>query len=84
MLEAVPCPQRIADDMGSAFSMGALGGGVWHFGKGLKNSPRGDRLRGGYQQMSLRAPTLGGKSWHHSCWSHARAAPLRCHYCTPS
>jgi len=60
MLEAVPCPQRIADDAGSAFAMGGLGGAVWHFGKGLKNSPRGDRVRGGYQQMAMRAPTLGG------------------------
>lgn len=80
MLEAVPCPQRIADDMGSAFSMGALGGGVWHFGKGLKNSPRGDRLRGGYQQMSLRAPTLGGKSASHGCYPRMRSAIYRRYY----
>lgn len=39
--------------------MGA-GGSVWHFGKGYRNTPRGERLYGGYQNMTLRAPTLGG------------------------
>jgi len=60
MFESVPCPHRTLDDMGSAFAMGCVGGAVWHFAKGWRNSPRGDRIRGAYQTMALRAPTLGG------------------------
>lgn len=45
--------------------MGCLGGGVWHGFKGMRNAPRGDRLRGGYQQIVLRAPALGGESKRH-------------------
>ncbi len=46
--------------MGSAFSMGCVGGALWHFFKGMRNSPRGYRLNGGYTAVTLRAPTLGG------------------------
>ena len=54
-----PCPDRILDDLGAAFGMGAVGGGIWHFGKGVYNSPRGlaPRLSGG---LSARATA------HHS------------------
>lgn len=55
-----PCPDRILDDLGSAFAMGCIGGGVWHGVKGMRNSPRGDRLRGGFGSMAQRAPSLGG------------------------
>eukprot|EP00245_Coleochaete_scutata_P005307 TRINITY_DN18762_c0_g1_i1.p1 TRINITY_DN18762_c0_g1~~TRINITY_DN18762_c0_g1_i1.p1 ORF type:complete len:257 (+),score=35.05 TRINITY_DN18762_c0_g1_i1:209-979(+) len=55
-----PCPDRILDDIGGAFSMGAGGGSVWHFFKGLKNSPRGDRLLGGVQAVRMNAPRIGG------------------------
>lgn len=41
-----PCPDRIIDDIGGAFGMGAVGGGVWHLIKGMKNSPPGFRVRG--------------------------------------
>jgi hypothetical protein len=49
-----PCPDRILDDVGGAFGMGAVGGGIWHFSKGMYNSPRGlsSRLAGG---VSVRA-----------------------------
>lgn len=40
--------------------MGCGGGAVWHAFRGYRNSPRGHRLRGGYYQMLLRAPALGG------------------------
>jgi import inner membrane translocase subunit TIM17 len=60
MEQQSPCPHRIIDDMGSAFAMGAVGGTVWHFFKGVRNSPRGDRIRGGYNSVTLRAPTTGG------------------------
>jgi len=55
-----PCPDRILDDCGSAFAMGCIGGAVWHGIKGMRNSPRGDRIRGGFNSFTLRAPTLGG------------------------
>ena len=55
-----PCPDRILDDIGGAFSMGAVGGSAWHFVKGMKNSPRGERLLGGTQAVRLNAPRLGG------------------------
>lgn len=42
-----PCPDRILDDIGGAFGMGAVGGGIWHLCKGLYNSPKGSRMRGG-------------------------------------
>ena len=44
-----PCPDRIMDDMGGAFGMGAVGGGIWHLLKGMKNSPRNARMRGGLE-----------------------------------
>lgn len=55
-----PCPDRILDDVGGAFSMGAIGGSIWHFVKGMRNSPRGQRLLGGVDAVKLRAPVLGG------------------------
>ncbi|KAF9606672.1 hypothetical protein IFM89_027716 [Coptis chinensis] len=51
-----PCPDRILDDLGGAFSMGCVGGSVFHFIKGAKNSPLGDRLSGGFQTARMSAP----------------------------
>lgn len=44
-----PCPDRIIDDVGGAFGMGAVGGSIWHFVKGIRNSPSGGRMAGGIQ-----------------------------------
>lgn len=55
-----PCPHRIIDDIGGAFGMGAVGGGVWHLVKGLKNSPSGYRMRGAMEAMRRESPKLGG------------------------
>ena len=44
-----PCPYRILGDIGGAFGMGAVGGGIWHAVKGSKNSPSGARMRGGLE-----------------------------------
>eukprot|EP00250_Pteridium_aquilinum_P019674 c24525_g1_i1 orf=379-1176(-) len=55
-----PCPDRILDDMGGAFGMGAVGGSVFHFVKGMKNSPNGERLLGGAQAVRMNAPRVGG------------------------
>lgn len=48
-----PCPDRILDDIGGAFGMGAVGGGIWHLIKGAKNSPTGARTRGGIEVLHL-------------------------------
>ncbi|RSH81226.1 translocase of the inner membrane [Apiotrichum porosum] len=55
-----PCPFVILNDFGGAFSMGAIGGGVWHGIKGARNSPRGERLVGSISAIKARAPILGG------------------------
>ena len=46
-----PCPYRILGDIGGAFGMGAVGGGIWHLVKGSKNSPSGARMRGGLEVL---------------------------------
>jgi len=58
--ERDPCPHRILDDVGGAFSMGAIGGGVWHSIRGARNSPRGERLMGSVTAVKARVPILGG------------------------
>ena len=58
--ERDPCPHRIFDDIGGAFAMGAIGGGVWNMVKGARNSPRGERLIGSVTAIKARAPVIGG------------------------
>lgn len=58
-LNREPCPDRILDDMGGAFGMGALGGFLWNFAKGWRNSPRHEKFAGGMFSGSLKAPTVG-------------------------
>lgn len=55
-----PCPDRILDDFGSAFGMGAVGGSAFHLIKGIYNSPAGARLSGGVQAVRMNAPRVGG------------------------
>ncbi|OIT07003.1 PREDICTED: mitochondrial import inner membrane translocase subunit TIM17-2-like [Nicotiana attenuata] len=55
-----PCPDRILDDLGGAFGMGAVGGSAFHFIKGIYNSPRGERFIGGTQAVRMNAPRIGG------------------------
>ncbi|KAL5197163.1 hypothetical protein ABZP36_000675 [Zizania latifolia] len=55
-----PCPDRILDDVGGAFGMGAVGGAMFHFVKGTYNSPNGERLAGGAQALRMNAPRVGG------------------------
>lgn len=55
-----PCPDRILDDFGSAFGMGAVGGSAFHFIKGMYNSPSGFRLSGAAQAVRMNAPRVGG------------------------
>ncbi|KAJ3803199.1 mitochondrial import inner membrane translocase subunit [Lentinula aff. detonsa] len=55
-----PCPWVILNDFGGAFSMGAVGGGIWYSIKGARNSPRGERFVGAMSSMKARAPVTGG------------------------
>jgi len=56
-----PCPWRIVDDVGGAFCMGAIGGGIFHTIKGSWNAPRGAKLQGSMTAMAARGPVLGGQ-----------------------
>lgn len=40
-----PCPWRIVDDCGGAFTMGAIGGAVFQSIKGFRNAPSGFNRR---------------------------------------
>eukprot|EP00210_Caulerpa_lentillifera_P001998 g1915.t1 len=55
-----PCPDRILDDIGGAFGMGALGGGLWHYFLGMRKSPSGQKFKGGFQAIRGHGPRLGG------------------------
>ncbi|CAN0901467.1 Mitochondrial import inner membrane translocase subunit TIM17-2 [Linum grandiflorum] len=56
-----PCPDRILDDLGGAFCLGAVGGSAFHFIKGAYNSPAGRaRLTGGTQAVLMNSPRLAG------------------------
>jgi len=41
--------------------MGSIGGGIWHYFKGVRNAPKGERLRGGISSVKARAPLVGGR-----------------------
>ncbi|XP_013780467.1 mitochondrial import inner membrane translocase subunit Tim17-A-like [Limulus polyphemus] len=57
-----PCPWRIVDDCGGAFTMGAIGGAVFQSIKGFRNAPIGinRRLLGSLAAVKERAPVVGG------------------------
>ncbi|XP_037535375.1 mitochondrial import inner membrane translocase subunit Tim17-A [Nematolebias whitei] len=57
-----PCPWRIVDDSGGAFTMGVIGGGIFQAVKGFRNAPSGmsHRMRGSLTAIKTRAPKLGG------------------------
>lgn len=40
--------------------MGAVGGGMWHFIRGMKASPSGYRLKGAIESVRTHSPRLGG------------------------
>eukprot|EP00585_Thalassiosira_rotula_P013052 CAMPEP_0196130396 /NCGR_PEP_ID=MMETSP0910-20130528/784_1 /TAXON_ID=49265 /ORGANISM="Thalassiosira rotula, Strain GSO102" /LENGTH=236 /DNA_ID=CAMNT_0041389693 /DNA_START=73 /DNA_END=783 /DNA_ORIENTATION=- len=56
-----PCPYRIIEDIGGAFAFGAVGGGIWHLGKGAWQSPKGARTIGAIGNCAARAPVMGGQ-----------------------
>jgi len=55
-----PCPYRVVEDLGGAYAMGLVGGGLWYGVKGAKNAPKGARSQAARAAVSARAPTLGG------------------------
>lgn len=57
-----PCPWRIVDDCGGAFTMGAIGGALFHSIKGFRNAPSGmsKRFMGSIITVQQRAPILAG------------------------
>jgi len=61
MADREPCPWRIVDDVGGAYCMGAIGGGLFHAIKGSWNSPKGGKLMGSMTNMQARGPVLGGQ-----------------------
>mmetsp|Transcript_41448 Transcript_41448/g.84746 ORF Transcript_41448/g.84746 Transcript_41448/m.84746 type:complete len:258 (-) Transcript_41448:340-1113(-) len=58
--EREPCPDRIVDDLGGAFSFGAVGGALFYSFKGARNAPRGERTAGAVQAVKANARRLGG------------------------
>jgi len=58
-----PCPWRIVDDCGGAFTMGVIGGGVFQAIRGFRNAPSGisRRLAGSGLAIRQRAPIIGGQ-----------------------
>lgn len=40
-----PCPMRIFEDLGGAFAMGLIGGGIFQSIKGFRNAPVGFNRR---------------------------------------
>ena len=56
-----PCPYRIIDDIGGAFCMGCIGGGIWHSVKGARLAPAGARMAGSLSAVVARSPVLGGQ-----------------------
>jgi len=57
-----PCPYRIIDDCGGAFTMGCLGGAVFSAIKGFRVAPPGikSRAAGMVTSVKVKAPVLGG------------------------
>jgi import inner membrane translocase subunit TIM17 len=56
-----PCPWRIIDDVGGAFSMGAVGGGTFNIIKGAWQAPKNSRMIGALNACTTRGPVLGGQ-----------------------
>lgn len=61
-MDREPCPWRIIDDAGAAFSMGAIGGSLFHGYKGAKNAPQGfiKRFYGATSTIRMNAAKTGG------------------------
>lgn len=47
-------------DIGAAFSMGLIGGGLWHGVKGIRSASKGMRWRNFRLMVRTKAPPMGG------------------------
>lgn len=58
-----PCPWRIIDDSGGAFTLGLLGGGLFGVISGARHAPAGFRRRamGGLVRLKEKGPLFGGQ-----------------------
>jgi len=57
-----PCPWRILDDCGGAYSLGFLGGGLFSMVGGARNAPKGisSRIMGAMANARIKAPRTAG------------------------
>ncbi|KAL5239633.1 hypothetical protein ACI65C_007043 [Semiaphis heraclei] len=53
---------RILEDLGGAFAMGLIGGGIFQGIKGFRNAPTGvnRRFNGAFHSVATKAPNIGG------------------------
>ncbi|XP_021723734.1 mitochondrial import inner membrane translocase subunit TIM17-1-like [Chenopodium quinoa] len=51
---------RILQETGSGFAIGALGSIPYHFFKGVRTMPRGSRISGSFDYVRMRAPRTAG------------------------
>jgi len=58
-----PCPWRIIDDSGGAFTLGLIGGGFFGVISGARHAPAGFRRRalGGLVRLKEKGPLFGGQ-----------------------
>ena len=54
-----PCPYRIGDDIGSAFSMGLIGSSLFHGFKGYRNAATNQKLLTMAREIRVRSPLTG-------------------------
>lgn len=74
-----PCPDRILDDIGGAFGMGAVGGGIWQLYKGLRNSPKGYKISGAIE-VQLQQQWQQQCAGLHDCPACSLVGPLTAEY----
>ncbi|XP_017856131.1 PREDICTED: probable mitochondrial import inner membrane translocase subunit Tim17 3 [Drosophila arizonae] len=57
-----PCPIRIVEDCGCAFLMGCIGGSMFQYMRGFRNSPTGfiRSLYGGLDSVKMKTPAIAG------------------------
>ncbi|CAD5228271.1 unnamed protein product [Bursaphelenchus xylophilus] len=56
-----PCPYRIFDDVGSAFSMGLVGGSIFHSISAYRHAAKNQKLSSMLREIRLKSPVTGGQ-----------------------
>ena len=54
-----PCPYRIGDDIGSAFSMGLVGGSIFHSFNGYRHAAKGQKIISILREVRTRSALTG-------------------------